>query len=285
MGNLKEFAKKTLPLWVWRRLRVARNWWHVRFYSNRTVSHTYGGFPLKVLLADGMGAGWYDHDWPELPEIALLRRGRLKPGARVFDLGAHQCIVAMMLAKIVGPDGQVVALEANRHNAEIGERNRVLNRIENLRVVPAAVAREAGTIVFSRGLNAKVDKGNGAFGRVSVPAFSVDDLARTHGTPAVLFIDVEGFECEVLRGAHETLSSAPDLFVEVHTRCGLEDYGGSCRELYEVLSSYRYVLFAAPGDTSNFVEIHSPDQFPEKRFYLVATSKGARDFSQVSEGL
>src|SRR5271167_4070744 len=50
----------------------------------------------------------------------------------------------------------------------------------------------------------------------SVPAFSVDDLARTHGTPGVLFIDVKGFECEALRGARETLSSAPDLFVEVH---------------------------------------------------------------------
>ena len=285
MGSLKEFAKKWLPLSVWRRLRVARNWWHVRFYSNRTVAHTYGGFPLKVLLADGMAAGWYDRDWPELPEIALLKRGRLKPGARVFDLGAHQCIVAMMLAKIVGPDGRVIALEANRHNAEIGERNRVLNQIENLRVVPAAVAREAGTIVFSRGLNAKVDKGNGAFGRTSVPAFSVDDLARTHGTPGVLFIDVEGFECEVLRGAHETLSSAPDLFVEVHTRCGLEDYGGSCRELYELLSSYRYALFAAPGDTANFVEIHSPDEFPEKRFFLVATSSGTRDALNVSEAV
>ena len=274
MGNLKEFAKKSLPLWAWSRLRVARNWWHVRFYSNRTVSHTYGGFPLQVLLADGLGEGWYDHDWPELPEIALLKRGRLKPGARVFDLGAHQCIVAMMLAKIVGPDGQVVALEANQHNAEIGERNRSLNRIANLRVVAGAVARESGTIVFSRGLNAKVDRGNGAFGRTRVPAFSVDDQARTHGTPSVLFIDVEGFECEVLRGARETLSNAPDIFVEVHTRCGLEDYGGSCRELYEVLSSHRYALFAAPGDTSNFVEVHSADEFPEKRFFLIATSRG-----------
>jgi FkbM family methyltransferase len=272
--DLKEFARKSLPFWAWRRLQVARNWEHVRFYSNRTVSRTYGGFPLKVLLADGMGEGWYDHDWPELPEIALLKRGRLKPGARVFDLGAHQCVVAMMLAKIVGPDGQVIALEANRHNAEIGEHNRSLNQIANLRVVAGAVAREAGTIVFSRGLNAKVDKGDGAFGRTRVRAFSVDDLARAHGTPSVLFIDVEGFECEVLKGAHETLRSAPDIFVEVHTRCGLEDYGGSCRELYEVLSSYRYALLAAPADTANFVEVHSPEEFPEERFFLIATSGG-----------
>jgi FkbM family methyltransferase len=206
----------------------------------------------------------------------LLKRGQLKPGARVFDLGAHQCVVAMMLAKIVGPDGQVIALEASRHNAEIGERNRSLNRIANLRVVTGAVARESGTIVFSRGLNGRVDTGNGAFGRTRVQAFSVDDLARTHGTPSVLFIDVEGFECEVLRGARETLSNAPDLFVEVHTRCGLEDYGGSCRELYELLSSYQYTLLAAPGDTSNFVEINSPDQFPDQRFFLVATSRAGK---------
>jgi FkbM family methyltransferase len=273
MGSLlKEFAKKSLPLWAWNGLRVARTWWDVHFYSNHTVSHNYGGFPFRVLLADSLGEGWYDHDWPELPEIALLKRGRLKPGARVFDLGAHQCVVAMMLAKIVGPDGRVVALEANRHNAEIGERNRSLNRITNLHVMRGAAARESGTITFNRGLNGKVDSGNVKWGRTQVPAFSVDDLARTHGTPSVLFIDVEGFECEVLRGACETLSNAPDIFVEVHTGCGLEDYGDSRRKLYEVLSSNRYALFAAQADSSNFVEVHSSDELPEKRFFLVATT-------------
>ncbi len=182
----------------------------------------------------------------------------------------------MMLAKIVGPDGQVVALEANPHNAEIGERNRSLNRIANLRVVAGAAARESGTIDFNRGLNGMVDSGNGEWGRIRVPAFSVDDWARTHGTPGVLFIDVEGFECEVLRGARETLSNAPDIFVEVYTGCDLEDYGGSRRELYEVLSSNRYALFAAQADSSNFVEVHSSDELPEKRVFPVATSRGER---------
>ena len=60
-----------------------------------------------------MGAGWYDHDWPELPEIALLKQHGLRPGARVFDIGAHQGVVALMLSKTVGPEGFVLAVEAS----------------------------------------------------------------------------------------------------------------------------------------------------------------------------
>ncbi|MSU36865.1 MAG: hypothetical protein EXS36_17560 [Pedosphaera sp.] len=79
----------------------------VRNYPRRVVSHTYAGIPLKVELADGMGEGWYDHDWETLPELDVLGRGRLKPGARVFDFGAHQGVVGMILGHRVGPRGQV----------------------------------------------------------------------------------------------------------------------------------------------------------------------------------
>ncbi len=57
---------------------------------------------MTVSLEDGLAQGWYDYDWPEVPEITLLGKNSLKPGAKVFDIGAHQGVVALMLAKIVG---------------------------------------------------------------------------------------------------------------------------------------------------------------------------------------
>ena len=46
------------------------------------------------------------------------------------------------------------------------------------------------------------------------------------GAPDVLFVDVEGYELHVLRGARLTLEThRPDLFVEVHTDAGLERFG------------------------------------------------------------
>ena len=75
-------------------------------------------------IVDAMGQGWYDQDWPPPAEIGVLsERGRLREGARVFDVGAHQGVVAMMLGDLVGAAGRVVAVEATPHNAEVAGRN------------------------------------------------------------------------------------------------------------------------------------------------------------------
>lgn len=195
-------------------------------YQHKRVRHNYGGFDLEVELIDPMGAGWYDHDWPELPEIALLKQHGLRPGARVFDIGAHQCVVAMMLSKTVGPQGFVLAVEASPENCDAGEQNRKLNEIDNCRILHAAGAAKSGSLIFNRGTNGQVDDGTGEWGQIEVEAYSVDDLANRFGAPDVLFIDVEGFECELLRGAQKTLDNRPDCFVEVHVKAGLEKFGG-----------------------------------------------------------
>ena len=149
-------------------------------------------------------------------EITFLKEHRLKPGAKVFDIGAHQCVIALMLARTVGPDVSVVAVEANPLNCRAGERNISLNGVTNCQVLQAAGAASSGTLTFNVGQNGQVDDGSGEWGRMEVKAVSVDDLTAAHGVPDVLFIDVEGFECELLRGAQRTLAARPDCFVEVH---------------------------------------------------------------------
>jgi FkbM family methyltransferase len=272
--EIKEIAKRSLPQPVWTMLRLARQWSSVHFYRERKVSHVYGGFPLSIWLTDPLAQGWYDADWSELNEIALLKTGRLKPGARVFDLGAHQCVVAMMLARIVGTEGQVVALEANPHNAEVGERNRALNEIAQLKVVHGAAARQSGTIEFGKGLNGAVAVADRDWGLQRVRAYSVDELARNFGPPDVLFVDVEGFECEVLKGACETLGARPDVFVEVHSGCGLERLGGSREEILNMFPNDHYTLFsAAAAGSPKFLPITDTSKLPAKRFFLVALSR------------
>lgn len=273
MQDIKEIAKRSLPQPLWTMLRLARQWSSVHFYRERIVSHVYGGFPLSIWLTDPLAQGWYDADWSELPEIALLKSGRLKPGARVFDLGAHQCVVAMMLARIVGTKGQVVALEANPHNAEVGERNRALNDIAQLKVVHGAAAKESGTIEFGKGLNGAVAVADRDWGLQRVRAYSVDELAREFGPPDVLFVDVEGFECEVLKGARETVRQGPDVFVEVHSGCGLERLGGSREEILNMFPGDRYELLYAAVGSPKFLPITDTSMLPTKRFFLVALSR------------
>lgn len=244
-----------------RRAAVAR----FRAYDAR---HVYGGQPLVVHIADPLAQGWYDHDWDLGTELTLLQqRGRLRAGARVFDVGAHQGVVALMLAGIVGPTGQVVAVEAVAHNARVASRNAEANGFAQLAVVHAAISDAGGTLWFE-------DRWNGAVSRVPgvgvrVEALTMDALSARYGAPDVLFIDVEGFELHALRGAAHTLTShQPDLYVEAHVGAGLERYG-SVGDLLALIPA-GYELFVAPGDAGDFVPIAAGRSLLADRFRLVA---------------
>lgn len=99
LETIKRRLMRLLPDGVAGRLRSWRVRRLIRTYRPHVVEHTYGAERLKVYLADPMAQGWYDSDWPELPELARLRQSRLRPGARVFAVGAHQGVVAAMIAR------------------------------------------------------------------------------------------------------------------------------------------------------------------------------------------
>lgn len=209
-------------------------------------------------------------------EIDFLRRYKLKPGACVFNIRAHQAIVAMVMARIVGPHGKVIAVEANVHNSTIAESNRKLNKLPQLEIIHAAVGERYGVLKFSKTLLRQVVNGPGELGCIDVPALSVDDLANRYGFPSELYVDVEGYECQVLAGARKTLGYYPDCFVEVHGRCGLEKFGGS---VYRVLSYFpkdRYQLFMSSEkfhrsfERIEFILFDKDHDMIKRRFFLIA---------------
>jgi FkbM family methyltransferase len=267
---LKELARRVAPRWLWRRLRAWRLRHQLAAFRPRTVEHTYAGIPLKVHLADPLAAGWYDRDWGPLPEIDLLRGGALAAGARVFDLGAHQGIVAMLLAKAVGPTGQVVAVEAHPHNARLCKLNRDLNGLGQICVEAAAVAAAPGEIDLCIDLNAHVKNHATTNNTVRVPAVTVDGLAERYGPPQVLFLDVEGYECQALRGAARTLERLPDCYVEIHGGYGLELAGGSAEEVLSLFPARHYDFLAWTENSAQPVPLWDGRACPPGRFFLVA---------------
>jgi len=270
MNSLKQVAKSVLPAQAWGALKRRRQQFDRWRFQPYEVHHTYSGTPLNVWIGDELGRGWYDQDWEPMAELELLQTHKLRPGARVFDLGAHQCVVAILLSRIVGPNGSVVALEATRASVEIANRNRLLNAAENLEIVHAAVAAESGSIVFT--LDGHVENNHEKSANVSVDAFSIDDLAKRYGVPDVLFIDVEGYECKALEGATETLRTKPDCFVEVHGGVGLENFGGTLDKVLSFFPSQDFELFAAWPDC-RFAKFTDKEQFHGRRFFLISLSR------------
>jgi len=244
-------------------------------YEPRTVEHDYGGLRLRVALEDPVGEEWYDKDWPELDEIAFLRSHGLAPGASVFDIGAHQGVVAMILAGHVAP-GRVLAVEAVPHNARVAERNLRLNEIGNVAVEHAAIADVDGEVYVPGELNAHVSK-IGGVGLVAVPAVTIDTLAARQGPPDVVFIDVEGYELRALAGASKVIREVrPSWFVEVHVGVGLETAGGSADEVIAKLADAGYETFGAPVDASRpFLPLAAGDPLTGSHFFLIAVPRPA----------
>lgn len=243
-------------------------------YGNRIVSHSYGGHRLSISLEDPVAESWYDHDWPLMPELSCLCGSRLRTGARVFDLGAHQGVVALILARLVASSGQVVAVEAERHNFEVAVRNRDLNEASNLEILHAAGGAADGSLYFRGGLNGAVANA-GRVGLARVPAVSIDGLAERYGVPDVVFIDVEGYENEVLRGGTHTLAAGKtDFFVEVHVGYGLESLGGSAQAVIDHFDPDRFRRLASPGgserDEYRFCEVNERPHLLADRFFLIS---------------
>ncbi|MEI6278412.1 MAG: FkbM family methyltransferase [Verrucomicrobiae bacterium] len=245
-----------------------------RMFKPHVAKQCFGDVELRLQISDPMAQDWYGRGGGFLKEIQLLTQSQLRPGARVFNVGAHQGIVALQLAHHVGPHGLVVAVEANPHNIPLARENCRLNGVRNLVVEHAVVAARSGSLPFSQ----EWDGQSVGRGTCRVPAITIDELSGRYGRPDVLYIDVEGYECEVLAGASGTLAHAPDLYIEVHPGCGLEDFGGSVEKVLSYLSPDTYELFAIrpaqPPDGADLVRGFDPDlSWIRERFYLVALRK------------
>jgi FkbM family methyltransferase len=272
--QLTRLAERVLPPSLVRALRVAYFDLRRRRYPRRIVEHAYAGTRHRVLIASEY-AERYDHDWYEPPEIAWLRRRRLVPGARVFDCGASIGVIAMMLADVVGAGGQVVALEAHAGDAAALTRNRDLNELSQLLPLHAAVASSSGSVPFGR--HGSVDDGSRRWGDQAVPAWSIDDLARRYGPPDVVFIDVEGYELEALRGAQETLAAGPDWMVEVHDPGRLGAYRATTEAVLDHLRGNGYdvtVLLDGLPLEHALPLADAPPEWLRSRFFALASRPG-----------
>lgn len=267
--------KRLLPSRLVHKIKQARLRKVVASFDARTITRQYGGHTLTLHVADPIAAGWYDKDWPELPEIAFLKRGRrLRPGAVVFDLGAHQGIVAMMLALEVGSDGTVVAVEGTGHNIAVAKQNIELNSIGNLTMVHAIASNQADEkIAFSNTLNGAV---SGTSEGEKTATVTIDSLAKMHGIPDLIFIDVEGFECQVLAGGVGAIASKADFCIEVHEGCGLEKHGNK-----ETVLAYfpcdDYQCFISFPEGAPFERWVPGASLPEDRFFLIAQAIRSND--------
>ncbi len=166
----------------------------------------------------------------------------LSPGDVLYDIGANVGFYTVLGASIVGSDGAVYAFEPMPRNLEFLRRHAAINRLENVRVIDAAVSDSAGTATFDDTQHPSMGSLS-AGGTLTVRTVRIDDLVASGELrpPTVVKIDVEGAEEMVLAGAAETLRThRPAIFLATH---GPEIHA-SC---LATLRSLGYDLRALPG--------------------------------------
>jgi FkbM family methyltransferase len=148
----------------------------------------------------------------------------LKPGDVVYDVGANVGLYALLLAKVVGERGQVIAFEPVREYYGRLLENVTLNGTTQVRSFERALGDYSGELRISAGGALGHQAGAGddpsGDGYRTVTVVEGDRLREEAKLPlpTVVKIDVEGAEYGVLRGLRETLAR-PDCTVimcEVH---------------------------------------------------------------------
>jgi FkbM family methyltransferase len=156
--------------------------------------------------------------------------------------------MALIIADAIGPDGRVIAVEPVPHNVEVGRENCRRNGAGHVEVIHAAGGERPGVLLFDDLAGNGRPLSGGQTAQVEVPCLTVDDLDARYGAPALVLVDVEGFECSVLRGAPRVLAARPDWLLEVHADCGLELYDqGTVDQVLAFFPPEAYELFMATG--------------------------------------
>lgn len=160
------------------------------------------------------------------PAVVELLARLLRPGDVFYDVGAHIGFLSLLAGRLVGAAGAVFAFEADPDNAARIVEHARRNQMPEICVVPFAVWSSSGRVHFQRA-SSQSSRNRGAVTHTSaasedvieVEAVALDQFAHENPGPALVKVDVEGGEMEVLRGAeHIFRTTRPFLLCEIHDR-------------------------------------------------------------------
>ncbi len=251
---LREYSKRELP--AWGRLLSAFGVNGARFDDRwkdaptLTIRGKLHHYLMELDLSNWSDRHTYFLErYYDLPTQLLLIE-LLRPGDRAVDVGANNGMLTLLMARLVGAEGSVDALEPNPICAARIRRSMELNKLSQVRLHVCAVGDAEGTATLRQtsphtgtstlGALPEAEKG-GIHREFAVRVATGDSILLPDSRPVrVLKMDVEGYECSALRGLRGLIDrDHPAIITEVDARW-LARCGGTPHDLELLLREMGY---------------------------------------------
>jgi len=169
-------------------------------------------------------------------------------GDVVIDVGAGTGTESVVIAKAIGPDGRVIAVEAHPLTADVLKHAGSVNGLRNITVVVAAVADGPGTLHISDsdnfGTNTVLDDGVH-----EVAAITIDDLVKSLRLEHIDFLkmNIEGAERLAITGMSDTVKRIDRMAISCHDFLGTE-WGATRALVGSWLAEHDFEVSSRPED-------------------------------------
>jgi FkbM family methyltransferase len=204
---------------------------------------------LKV--ASSAGAPIYQTPRRQNPEffklmVPLIDAAR---GGHIVDVGANIGVYTLNIRAI--SRAPIIAFEPDPALFRLLAHNVTANALRSVSLRNCACGDETGSLRFNGGINGAVATGADS-ATETVPVVRLDDELQDIEAIALIKIDCEGFEWNILHGCRRTIETKrPALFVELHPKL-IGKYGHSLAEILTLLRPHYELAFwdLNPGQRS-----------------------------------
>jgi FkbM family methyltransferase len=173
-----------------------------------------------------------------------------RDGMTFLDVGANIGYYTALAARIVGPNGNVIALEPDPESYQYLEQTIKANAVGNVRAFQIAASDSPATLPLfiskdNRGDNrlyAPAEKRP----QIEVEARPIDELLSENNinTVDLIKIDVQGYEPKVIAGLEKTINQSPNLTILMEFwPKGIAEAGGDAKKFLDDLRKLGLTLF------------------------------------------
>jgi len=205
------------------------------------------------------------------PSTTQFIKGLLRPGMTVADIGANIGYFSLLMASLVGPEGEVHAFEPYSGYLQRMQLSLAANSFTNIHLNEYALSSKQEHHELYKGLaSARMHRWsheNPVFNKVNdqvvVPCITFDEYAgKNLKRLDVMRIGVDGFEMSVLEGARRSIDKYhPIIVIELYEQA-LKDAGTGAAEMLELFRCSNYLPYSEDSrlfDYNTLLELVAKD--------------------------